>query len=259
MELSFSDLSVSLGARNVLHGIAAAFQPGRVTAILGANGSGKSTLVKTLAGLHDADRGHVRLGQRHVARIDSRERARLIGYLPQDPIVHWNVGVRDLVALGRLPHRAPFAGPSQEDAMAIGAALGATDTAHLADRRVHALSGGERARVLLARVLAGDPRWLLADEPLASLDPVHQLALLDQLRALAATGMGVVIVLHDLVQAARAADDVLLLKEGRIVAFGPAREALAHAPLREAFGVEVMIVPDEQGRLLPVPIGRTKG
>lgn len=258
MELSVSDLRVSLGARRVLDGVGAMFRPGRVTAILGPNGSGKSTLVKALAGLLDTDSGHVLLGTRQIARIDPRERARLVGYLPQDPSVHWDLGVRELVALGRLPHRSPFAGPSAEDRAAVEAALEATGTGHLAQRTAHQLSGGERARVLLARVLAGAPAWLLADEPLASLDPVHQLALLDQLRALAAGGMGVVIVLHDLVQAARAADEVLLLKEGRVVAFGPAREALAHQPLREAFGVEVMVVPDEQGRLLPVPIGRTK-
>lgn len=258
MELSFETLTVSLGARTVLHGVGAAFRPGRVTAILGPNGSGKSTLVRTLAGLIDADAGHVKLGKRLVGRIPPRERAQAIGYLPQEPAVHWNVAVRELVALGRLPHRSLFAGPSPTDREAVAAALAATGTMHLADRGVAELSGGERARVLLARVIAGSPRWLLADEPLASLDPVHQLDLLEQLRALAATGMGVVIVLHDLIQAARAADDVLLLKEGRVIRFGTAQEALAHQPLREAFGVEVMVIPDEQGRLLPVPIGRTR-
>ncbi len=214
--------------------------------------------MKTLAGLLDPDAGHVRLAGRAIARIDPRERARTIGYLPQDATVHWNVRVRELVALGRLPHRAPFAGPSAEDVSAVIQALAATGTLALADRPTDELSGGERARVLLARVLAGTPKWLLADEPLASLDPVHQLDMLDQLRALAGQGMGVVIVLHDLVQAARAADDVLLLKAGRAVTFGPTREALAHGPLREAFGVEVMVVADAEGRLLPVPIGRTK-
>jgi iron complex transport system ATP-binding protein len=259
MELSFEDLEVSLGARTVLHGLSARFQPGRVTAILGANGSGKTTLVKTLAGLLDADRGHVRLGKQAVPRIEPRERGRSIGYLPQDARVHWNIGVRDLVALGRLPHRAPFAGEGPEDVIAIENALDATHIRALAQRGVNELSGGERARVLLARVLAGTPQWLLADEPLASLDPVHQLDMLASLRDLAAGGMGVVIVLHDLVQAARAADDVLLLKDGRMVAFGLASEALGHQPLREAFGVEVMVIGDDQGRLLPVPIGRVKG
>ncbi|MHA6719034.1 ABC transporter ATP-binding protein [Sphingomonas sp. RS6] len=258
MELSFSDLSVSLGKRRVLHGLDAVFQPGKVTAILGPNGSGKSTLVRALAGLLDVDGGHVKLGGRALGRYDQRERARIIGYLPQDATVHWDVRVGDLIALGRLPHRAPFAGLSAQDHIAIDAAIEATGTGPLVDRLVTQLSGGERARVLLARVLAGEPKWLLADEPLASLDPVHQLDLLDRLRSLAASGMGVVIVLHDLIQAARAADQVLLLREGRSVIFAPAAQALGHGPLRDAFGVEVMVIGDDQGRLLPVPIGRVK-
>lgn len=258
MDLIARELAVSLGDRRVLHGVDAVLKPGRVTAILGPNGSGKSTLVRALAGLLDYDAGEVKLDARHIARIDPRERARLIGYLPQDGEVHWNLGVRELVALGRMPHRSPFAGLGADDTRAIEYALRATDSQGLADRQVDALSGGERARVLLARVLAGEPKWLLADEPLASLDPMHQLDMLDQLRRLASEGMGVVLVLHDLIQAARAADDVLLLNAGRIVAHGPPREALAHAPLREAFGVEVMMVPDMDGHLLPVPLGRVK-
>lgn len=258
MELSVADLSVSLGKRQVLHGLDAVLRPGKVTAILGPNGSGKSTLVRTLAGLLDPAAGKVKLGGTLLARLAPRERARRIGYLPQEATVHWDLRVADLVALGRLPHRPPFAGLSAEDQAAIDAAIETTAIRPLADRPVTQLSGGERARVLLARVLAGQPQWLLADEPLASLDPVHQLDLLDRLRGLAAGGMGVVIVLHDLVQAARAADDVLLLRDGRTVAFGPAATALAHQPLRDAFGVEVMVIGDDQGRLLPVPIGRVK-
>lgn len=256
MDLSVESLAVSLGKRRVLEDITATFAPGRVTAILGPNGSGKTTLVKTLAGLLDPDAGEVRLGERAVARIEPRERGRLIGYLPQDGAVHWNLGVRELVGLGRLAHRAPFAGPSPEDAMAVERALAATDTEGLAERRADELSGGERARVLLARVLAGTPRWLLADEPLASLDPLHQLEMLDQLRAQAAGGVGVVIVLHDLIQAARAADHVVLLKAGRIVAAGAASDTLAPGPLREAFGVEVAMVPADGGTMLPIATGR---
>ncbi|OAN58437.1 ABC transporter ATP-binding protein [Sphingomonas sp. TDK1] len=258
MELSVSDLAVSLGKRRVLHGLDVVLRPGKVAAILGPNGSGKSSLVRTLAGLLDPDAGQVKLGGKLLARLDPRERARRIGYLPQEATVHWDLRVADLVALGRLPHRSPFAGLSAEDRMAIDSAIEATAIGPLADRLVTQLSGGERARVLLARVLAGEPQWLLADEPLASLDPVHQLDLLDRLRGLAADGMGVVIVLHDLVQAARAADDVLLLRDGRAVAFGPSEAALAHQPLRDAFGVEVMVIGDGQGRLLPVPIGRVQ-
>lgn len=255
MDLTIDRLSVSLGKRQVLADLSAVLRPGRVTAILGANGSGKTTLVKALVGLLPGD---VRLGDQRIDTLDPRERARAIGYLPQDGTVHWDVTVESLVALGRLPHRAPFAGLSPGDEDAIALAMAATDTQDLARRLVAELSGGERARVLLARVLAGRPSWLLADEPLASLDPVHQLGLLDRLRALAGERMGVVIVLHDLIQAARAADDVLLLREGRVVAFAPAAEALSPEHLRTAFGVEVMQVRDEAGRILPVPIGRKR-
>ncbi|HEX8301953.1 ABC transporter ATP-binding protein [Sphingomonas sp.] len=255
MDLTVTNLSVSLGKRNVLEDVSAVLRPGRVTAILGANGSGKTTLVKALAGLLPGD---VRLGRQRIDALDSRERARTIGYLPQEGAVHWDVTVESLVALGRLPHRAPFGGLSPRDQEAITGAMAATDVQDLADRLVADLSGGERARVLLARVLAGQPLWLLADEPLASLDPVHQLGLLERLRVLAGEGMGIAIVLHDLVQAARAADDVLLLKQGRIVAFAPAAAALSPENLRTAFGVEVLQVPDEAGRLLPVPIGRSR-
>lgn len=255
MDLTIERLSVSLGKRRVLDSVSAVFRPGRVTAILGANGSGKTTLVKALAGLLAGD---VSLAGQRIATLDPRERARAIGYLPQDGAVHWDVTVESLIALGRLPHRAPFAGLSPLDEEAIAQAMVATDTRDLATRLVAELSGGERARVLLARVLAGQPQWLLADEPLASLDPAHQLNLLDRLRGLAASGMGVVIVLHDLIQAARVADDVLLLKQGRPVVFGPVEEALSPAHLRSAFGVEVMQFRDEDGRMLPVPIGRNR-
>jgi iron complex transport system ATP-binding protein len=180
------------------------------------------------------------------------ERARTIGYLPQSGDVAWNMPARDVVALGRLPHRASTA----DDIAAVLAAMAATDTEQFAERRVGELSGGERARVLLARVLAGEPQWLLADEPLASLDPAHQLDLLDRLRGQAARGVGVVVVLHDLVQAARVADEILLLRDGRVFAFGPPDEVLTPQHLRDAFGVDVLLFADAQGRMLPVPAGR---
>jgi iron complex transport system ATP-binding protein len=110
---------------------------------------------------------------------------------------------------------------------------------------------------LLARVLAGEPQWLLADEPLASLDPAHQLDLLDRLRGQAARGVGVAVVLHDLVQAARVADEILLLRDGRVFAFGPPDEVLTPQHLRDAFGVDVLLFADAQGRMLPVPAGRS--
>ncbi len=253
MDLTFADVSVALANRQVLHGIDATFRAGRVTAILGPNGAGKSTLLKAAAALISVT-GIVQLGLEAVAAMDSVARARALGYLPQDAAVQWNIAARDVVALGRLPHRSAFAAPSPRDQAAIDAALAATETTHLADRPIAELSGGERARVLLARVLAGEPRWLLADEPLASLDPAHQIDILTRLRAVAAGGSGVAIVLHDIVQAGRVADDVLVLKEGRVAAFGAAAQVLTPAVLEPVFDVAFGTLPGAHP--ICIPIGR---
>ena len=256
MELTIQGVDVALSGRRVLNDISAVLRPGRVTAILGPNGAGKSTLIKTAAALIEPTQGVVRLGDRSVTALDPRERARTIGYLPQDASVHWNVAASEIVALGRVPHRTPFAGPSARDLEAAIQAMVATETIHLSDRPVNELSGGERARVLLARVLAGEPKWLLADEPLASLDPAHQLDILERLLQVARGGAGVAIVLHDLLLAGRVADDVLLLKEGRVLASGEAAAVLTPENLRAAFEIEVSVARDGQGRMLCVPIGR---
>lgn len=263
MDLIVDALSVKLGKRIVLHDASANLRPGRVTAILGPNGAGKSTLVKAAAALVGRAGGCVRLGAQDVATMDPRVRARAIGYLPQDATVHWNIVARDVVALGRLSHLGPHAAPSPADRAAVDRAMHDTETTDLADRPIGELSGGERARVLLARVLAGEPRWLLADEPLASLDPAHQIDLLARLRTYAAGGAGVAIVLHDLVQAQRAADDALLIAEGRVVAFGPVADVMTADTLARVFGVRVAPLDDVSGlgegggtRRLLVPVGR---
>ena len=255
MDLMLDRVSVTLGRRRALDGVDARFRPGRVTAILGPNGAGKSTLLKAAAALVPLAAGSIRFGQDAASALDPRARARLLGYLPQDGQVHWNMRAIELVALGRLPHRSPFAASSPEDEEAVARALAATATEDLADRPLTELSGGERARVLLARVLAGEPRWLLADEPLASLDPAHQADLLERLRAYAGKGRGVAIVLHDLVQAQRAADDALLLRDGRVAAFGPAADVLTPDNLHAVFGVRVISARDGDHTLW-VPAGR---
>ena len=246
MELSVEGLRVSLGKRTVIGDVSVRLAPGRVTAVLGANGAGKSTLLRALAGLIPVGAGRVMLGGDDLAGMAPAMRAKAIGYLPQDAVVHWNMRVRDVVALGRLPHGGG-------GAVAIDAAMTATDTAGFADRAIRTLSGGERARVLLARVLAGEPRWLLADEPLASLDPRHQLHTATMLRQAAAGGMGVVVVLHDLGMAARIADDVIVLRDGAVLASGPAATVLTEATLAAAYGVRVAIVGrDAERAIVPV-------
>lgn len=257
MSIGFAmhDLSLRLGSRTVLDTVNVTFTPGRVTVVLGPNGAGKSTLLACLAGLRDADAGQILLDGIALSTLPRRDRAQRIGFLPQSPDVHWNVDVATLVSLGRFPHRGRW-GETPHDAAAVANAMAATDVASLAGRSVESLSGGERGRVLLARVLAGEPQWLLADEPLASLDPAHQIDVLDRLRDVAAAGAGVIVVLHDLNQAARVADDIVMLRDGRIVASGSAPEVLTAERIAQTYGVDVHIGQSPDGRTFVIPTGR---
>ncbi len=230
-------LTVRLGERTVLRRISLELHAGSVLGLVGPNGAGKSTLVRTLAGLLGPGEGEVLL---FGARPDPRVRARTLAYLPQGAPCHWPLTVRNLVRLGRLPHRAPWSPPRPEDEAAVEEALAETDVAHLAERPVTALSGGEQLRVHLARVLAGKPRILLADEPVAALDPGHQLRTLAHLRRLARSGVAVLLVLHDLSLAARYCDRLLLLAEGHALAQGVPAEVLTDALLARAWGIRAL-------------------
>ena len=255
--LGMEHLSVSLGRQLALSDVTARFERGRVTALLGPNGAGKSTLLSCLAGLRKPDAGHALIDGVDVLSLDRRIRARRIGLLPQGGEVHWDIEVAALVALGRFPHRGRW-GESAADVAAVARAMEATDVTQFATRPATRLSGGERSRVLLARVLAGEPEWLLADEPLASLDPLHQLDVLDRLRDVATQGAGVVVVLHDLSQAARVADDIVLLREGKIVASGPRDAVLGADQLRATFGIEVHIGAAPGGDRFVLPVRRSR-
>jgi iron complex transport system ATP-binding protein len=217
-----------------LHDVTAQLRAGRVTAIVGPNGAGKSTLLAALAGLIVPTTGTVTLASQPFAQLHPQERARRIGYLPQSGEVAWNLSVRTLVGLGRLPHRA---GPA-ENATAVEQAIAAMQLEPLADRALSTLSGGERARALLARVLATQPHWILADEPLAALDLAHQQALIRRLRGLAREGRGVVLVVHDLALAMNHADHVVVLGDGRLVAQGKPEIALREQVIRAVWNLE---------------------
>lgn len=243
--LAAEHLHLKRGKTEILRGISLALRPGEVTAICGPNGAGKSTLLSALAGL-ERDEGRALLDGTPLRRMTPRERARAIGYLPQSGEVAWNVDVATLAGLGRLPWDT---GAAENDA-AVAAALTALDLDSLATRPVHALSGGERARALLARVLAGTPRWVLADEPLAALDLAHQIALLARLRALAAEGCGVVLVLHDLSLAMNHADRVAVLSGGTLVADGPPEESLAEPVIEQVWGVRARWLGGQGARAL---------
>ena len=250
--VSAQHLNVALGARPVLKDVSLSLSAGHLVALVGPNGAGKTTLLRALAGLIPSD-GVILVGGEALASLPLRERAKRFAYLPQGHLVHWPLPVRDIVALGRYPHGATDPGRlTAGDAEAVQRAMAAVDVVEFAERRVTELSGGERSRVALARVLAVEAPVILADEPTASLDPRHQLDVMKGLRAAADTGVLVIVVTHDLGLAARFADTVLVLSEGRLVSQGAPAEALSERVVADVFRIsayraeyqrEAVIVP----------------
>jgi iron complex transport system ATP-binding protein len=224
----------------VLDDASAAIAAGRVTGLVGPNGAGKTTLLRVGLGLLDTTQGEVRVLDRNLRDMPRDARARAMAYLPQGADAHWPVEARRLVALGRMPHRAAFAPLSPDDEIAIARALARCDAAQFVSRRMDELSAGERARVLLARALATQAPILLVDEPAAHLDPVHQLQLMELLREEAARGAAVIVTLHDLALASRFCDEIVVLRSGRIVSQGTAKEALSETILATTFGVAAL-------------------
>ena len=227
--LTAQGLGVTLAGRVVLNDVSLSLSAGHLVALVGPNGAGKTTLLRALAGLIPSD-GEIQIGGEALSSLSLRERAKRFGYLPQGHVVHWPLPARDIVALGRYPHGATDpARLSPRDAEAVLRAMQAVDVMEFSERRVTELSGGERSRVALARVLAVEAPVILADEPTASLDPRHQIDVMKNLRATADSGVLVIVVTHDLGLAARFADHVLVLREGRLVSQGAPAEALSEA------------------------------
>ena len=248
-------LCVTLGRRAVLNGVDLALGQGRLVGLIGPNGAGKTTLLRALAGLVPAAGGRILLDEEPLARTSRRLRARRIAYLAQGQRVDWPLTVRRVVELGRLPYLEPWAHPAGPDRGAVERALEETETADLAERPTAALSGGERARVLLARCLAGTPDILLADEPVSGLDPYHALKVMELLGARARDGMASLVVLHDLALAARFCDRLALLAHGRLLAVGAPAEVLSPANLAESYRIRAQF-GEAEGRPYLVPWSR---
>ncbi len=235
--LGFNDVTVRLGERAALEHVSFEAAPGGLIALVGPNGAGKTTLLRAACGLAPLSTGQVTLDGQAVRSLAPKARAKAIAYLPQERDTAWPMTGRRLAALGRFPYAGPLRRMSETDRAAVNRALAAADAQAFADRPVDHLSGGERARILLARALAVEAPVLLADEPTAALDPAHQLTVMQALKDAAAGGALVVAALHDLGLAQRFANRVIVLDEGRLVSDGAPGEALSDAVLREVFAV----------------------
>lgn len=242
--LAARGLTVRRGGREILSDVDAAFAPGLFVAVVGANGAGKSTLLAALAGLLRPDAGEVRLDGRPLTALSGRALAQRRAYLPQGARPEWPLPVERLVALGLQPQLPAFGGLPGGLEPRLTRALEACDLADRRNQSVTTLSGGELARAMLARALVGDPDILIADEPMAGLDPRHALDAAARLATLAARGRLVIAALHDLTLAARYATHLLALRDGRLAAFGPTAGTLTPALVRQVFDVDARIDGD---------------
>jgi len=241
VSLAVDAAGVSIAGRWLVRGASVRVEPGRLVALLGPNGSGKSTLLRLLAGVWAPSEGTVTLDDMPVARVGRRALARSVALVPQDTHIAFAFSVREIVAMGRHAHLGRFERERPADHQAISQAMARADITAIADRDATALSGGERQRVLIARSLATEARHLLLDEPTASLDVAHALDVLALCRRLADDGHAVAVALHDLNLARRFATDAVLLRQGAVVASGPADRVLTPSAVGEVFGVSVAV------------------
>ncbi|HVN01114.1 MAG TPA: ABC transporter ATP-binding protein [Caulobacteraceae bacterium] len=242
--LELEGVSVRRGGRAILQGVSLSVAAGEVLGLVGPNGAGKTTLLRAALGLQPRSGGDVRLSGRPLEALSERERAAIAGYLPQERRVAWNMPARDIAALG-----AAALAPREGRAVAE-ACLAELEVGELAGRGVLDMSGGERARVLLARLLATRAKLLVADEPAAGLDPEAQLLILERLRARAQEGAAVIVTSHDLTLAARACDRLAVLHGGTLRAAGAPAEALSPAVLAEVFALDGALVDSPAGLTL---------
>jgi iron complex transport system ATP-binding protein len=260
--LNAKDLTLQYDQRRVVEGLTTEIPEGKVTMIVGANACGKSTLLRGLSRLLKPAAGTVTLDGKDIHSRPARELARTLGLLPQHPTAPDGILVRDLVGRGRYPHQGFFrswsAGDLSQHDLAVERALEATETLELAERNVDELSGGQRQRVWIAMALAQETGVLLLDEPTTYLDLAHQVEVLDLITDLnRQRGTTVAIVLHDLNLAARYADHVIAMKDGRIVAEGASADVVTEDLVRDVFGLDSRVLPDPiSGTPLIIPLGR---
>ena len=239
MALRLENVRVALAGQEVLHGVSMSFATGRWTSIVGPNGAGKSTLLKAMAGLLPLQ-GRVFLFDQDLLAIDRKARAQQLSWLGQNEMTSDDLHVWDVVMLGRMPHQDWLASPQAHDRAVVETALKATQAWDWRERAMGQLSGGERQRVLLARAMAVQAQVMLMDEPIANLDPPHQVDWLEQVRCLTAQKTTVISVLHEVGMALHA-DDMLVMQAGRVVHQGPCDDAATHRAVEAVFDDRIAI------------------
>lgn len=236
--ISFQNLTAGYGNHQVLQSVNAKAKAGELIALIGPNGCGKSTLLKTLCGIISPSSGSITLNDKNLTDLSLKVRARNIAYLAQSREALPSMSVEDVIRLGRAPYRGGLGKISAEGERAIASALSRTQSDIFKSRRFDSLSGGEQARVLLARALTVEAPILLADEPIAALDPYYQLSMMEILKAEAASGKTVIAALHDLSLAAQFADRIWMMHQGKIIANGTPEEVLNAENLKTVFGIK---------------------
>lgn len=238
--LSLHNICVNKNGQALLSDVNLELSGNSIVGLIGPNGAGKSTLLRVMAGLESTAPGLVSLFGQNIKTFRKQELGRQLAYLPQSADCAWPLKVEKIIALGRLPHGAAPTKLSREDIKIIKQVMHDTDIEHLIGRTLNTLSGGEKMRVMLARALASEPQILLADEPIASLDPLHQLEVMALLTRIAKRGTTVVVVLHELNLAMRFCDQLALLHKGKLLARGEPTKVLSPALLQQAYQIKAL-------------------
>lgn len=239
MLIETQNLSFRIGEKQLLDNVSINIGKGQIIGLIGPNGAGKSTLLKVLANVLSADSGSYFLAGKSIKQYKEKELAKKIGYLAQNATAHWPLSVQRLIELGRLPYQGARSAINSKDSLAIQAAINKTETAHLLERIVTTLSGGEQTRVFLARLFASKPEVIFADEPIAALDPYHQLHIMEILQEHARQGGTVIVVMHDINLASRFCDQLILMDKGAIRCTGRINDLLQNNVLTDTFRIKL--------------------
>jgi iron complex transport system ATP-binding protein len=251
MALELSSVSITRGKKQVVHDLSFSVNKPELIGIIGPNGAGKSSLMRAIAGLLPFS-GSIWLDNISMTTLRAEKIARRLAYLPQERVVHWPLTVKEVVMLGRIPHRKAFGSASRDDIKAVDEAMRHLEISKLANRSFSTLSGGEQARVLIARMAAQETQLIIADEPTSGLDPSHQIGLMQLFQTFVASGKTVLTSLHDLPLSSRWCDRILLIKEGRVVADGAPDAVMTVERIAEVYGVQA-VKSTVNGRPLIVP------